>query len=875
MNSTVIKADLKLTPMLRQYVEIKEANPGCLLLFRLGDFYELFFDDALKAAPALDIVLTRRGKKDGQDIPMCGLPYHAADSYIARLIQKGFKVALCEQMESPEEAKKRGPKSVVKRGVVRILTPGTLTEDTLLESKEHNFLVAIAEQGTNLGVASVDISTGEFTLEQTTKHTLESVLVRLHPKEILLPQKLSTKFEDVLSSWKTSLSIQPDSRFSHPNAKQTLLEAFDVSTLEGFGDFSAEEIIAGGAILDYVALTQQGKSPALSKPMRLLEQEHVQIDAATRQSLEIHRTLKGDYKGSLLHTINRTLTAGGGRLLNYRLSMPCTNVQIIQQRQDAITWFLEHASILESACGHLKHTPDLERVFARLALGRGGPRDLASIREGLKNAQEIHGLFGGQDTLNASSELAGVFSHLSSHEALIEKLQKALGEGLPLLARDGDFIASGFHPQLDEIRHLRDEGKQSIAALQARYAQETGVTSLKIKHNHVLGYYVEVTAMHQSKMSEVFIHRQTLANNVRYTTVALSELEQKLSSAADQALALELSIFETLLSVVLEREDAILRTAKALSMIDVASSLAVLAHDQNYIAPKIDQSLTLHIEKGRHPTVEGSLKNQFTEFTPNDCSLSDQNTFWLITGPNMAGKSTFLRQNALIIILAQMGSYVPATKAHIGVVDKIFSRVGAADELAKGHSTFMVEMVETAAILNQSTKRSFVILDEIGRGTATYDGLSLAWATAEHLHNVNRSRTLFATHYHELGALKKTLPSLSCHTIKVKEWHEKIIFLHEVVPGQADRSYGIHVAELAGIPQSVVARAKIILTALEDKKSKSAVSRIEDDLPLLSIAQSKVSESEVERMIKEMNADTLTPRQALELIYTLKEKVSG
>jgi len=868
-----IQTTVKITPMLQQYLEIKEQYPECLLLFRLGDFYELFFQDAIKAAPALDIVLTRRGKQDDQDIPMCGIPFHAADSYIARLIQKGFKVALCEQLETPEDAKKRGPKSVVKRDVVRILTPGTLTEETLLDARQNNFLLSIVKKGEALGIASVDISTGYFTLERASLKTLECALMRLLPKEILLPQSLADSLTKELSPWKQCLSPQPDSRFDAQNAHKKLTETFQVATIEGFGNFSQAEIIAGGSILDYISLTQKGKIPTLSPPKQLLSQNHLHIDASTRQSLELHQTLRGEYKGSLLQTIDRTLTAGGGRLLGQRLSSPLTHSEAIQERLSSITWFIKNSPLLESLRSVLKNTPDLERVLTRLALGRGGPRDLASIREALRSWEKI------KDSVISppEGELTRIFTNdTPSYQTIIETLDCALGEILPILTREGNFIAPGFHAHLDELRHLRDEGKKCVIALQSRYAQETQTPSLKIKHNQVLGYYIEITSNHTHKMPGHFIHRQTLANNVRYTTVELGELEGKLSAAADQALSLELTLFQTLLEGVFQQAQAISQTARALAILDVSSSLAVLAQEQGYTAPIIDHSRSFIIEKGVHPIVAQSLKAQLMEFTPNDCVLNDDSTFWLITGPNMAGKSTFLRQNALIIILAQMGSYVPATKAHIGVVDKIFSRVGAADDLARGQSTFMVEMVETAAILNQASPQSFVILDEIGRGTSTYDGLSIAWATAEHLHTTNRSRTLFSTHYHELGALQKTLPLLSCHTMKVREWQDKIIFLHEVMPGLADRSYGIHVAELAGIPPAVLKRAKAILASLEEKKSTRPLTKEEESLPLLPLLNGphlQKKSSAVEATLKNTDIDALTPRQAMDLIYTLKEQL--
>jgi DNA mismatch repair protein MutS len=868
----MIQPDAKITPMLQQYLEIKEQHPECLLLFRLGDFYELFFQDAIKAAPALDIVLTRRGKKDDQDIPMCGIPFHAADSYIARLIQKGFKVALCEQLETPEDAKKRGAKSVVRRDVVRILTPGTLTEETLLESRQNNFLLSIVKKGEIFGIASVDISTGYFALECASINILDAVLMRLMPKEILISQTLADVFVKELSPWKQLLSPQPDSRFDAQNAHKKLIETFHVSTMEGFGNFSEAEIIAGGSILDYIALTQKGKIPALTPPRQILSQEHLHIDASTRQSLELHQTLRGEYKGSLLQTIDRTLTAAGGRLLSQRLSNPLTNLQAIQERLSSITWLMKNPPILDALRSVLKNTPDLERVLARLALGRGGPRDLGNVRDSLKSWEKI------KDTLSlliqsTEQEFAKIFANTPPYQAIIQTLENALGETLPILTRDGNFIATGFHPPLDELRHLRDEGKKCVVALQSKYCEETHTPSLKIKHNHVLGYYIEITLSHANKMPAYFIHRQTLANNVRYTTVELGELESKLSTAADQALALELGLFQTLLENVLQHAKTLSQTARSLAILDVSASLAILAQEQGYCIPTVDNSRSFLIEKGFHPTVAQSLKTQLMVFTPNDCVLNDKNTFWLITGPNMAGKSTFLRQNALIIILAQMGSYVPAKKAHIGVVDKIFSRVGAADDLARGQSTFMVEMVETAVILNQASPQSFVILDEIGRGTSTYDGLSIAWATAEHLHTTNKSRTLFSTHYHELGSLKQTLSLLSCHTMKVREWQDKIIFLHEVVPGLADRSYGIHVAELAGVPSTVLNRAKTILSFLEEKKARITLVKEEEDLPLLNGPHVQKKSSAVEVTLKNTDIDALTPRQAMDLIYKLKEQL--
>jgi DNA mismatch repair protein MutS len=866
--------DLKLTPMLEQYQKIKEHHPGCLLFFRLGDFYELFFEDAIKAAAALDITLTRRGKTEGGDIPMCGVPFHASDAYVARLIRQGFKVAICEQLEDPIEAKKRGHKAVVKRDVVRIITPGTLTEDTLLAAKQHNFLISIAECRGVLGVGAIDISTGDFFLEPSDLKTLPAVLARFEPTEILISQKLShiPQLFELLQEWKRFLTLQPDSRFDHENGKHRLESTFKVSTLESFGQFSAVEIMAGGAILEYVNLTQKGKIPHLKAPKTTLPQDYLQIDAATRRNLELVWTLNGERRGSLLETIDKTVTSAGGRLLISRLSAPLKNSTEIQKRLDMVEWFLpQDRFFLQSL---LKATPDLERTLSRLSLERGGPRDLASVKETLSVAEEFLKFFSSYSTL--PSKLLETLKSLKSLPPLKERLARALHSHLPLLARDGDFIAQGYSQDLDHLRVLRDEGKQTIAALQARYIQETGVNILKIKHNNVLGYYIEITSAHKSRLPEdIFIHRQTLVNNMRYTTVELSELEQNLMSAGEKGLALELAFFEDLRQEVLAHTGDLLQTTAALAELDLAISLADLASSYHYSRPVLDDSLTLEIIGGRHPVVEKALKENNKEaFVDNDCHLTPEERLWLLTGPNMAGKSTFLRQNALIIILAQMGSFVPAQKAHIGIVDRVFSRVGAADDLARGQSTFMVEMVETASILNQATERSFVILDEIGRGTATFDGLSLAWSVLEYLHEINKCRTLFATHYHELTDLQKSLKSLACYTMQIKEWEEDVIFLHKVSKGCANRSYGIHVAKLAGLPSPVIQRAEFVLKHLEEGdffelKSKSKVSLSE--LPLFENVPSLSQQpSPLIAEVTNLNPDLLSPREALEAIYHLK-----
>ncbi len=866
----------KLTPMLQQYFEIKQQYPDCLLFYRLGDFYELFFDDAVKTAKILEITLTKRGRKEGEDIPMCGVPFHSSDSYISRLIREGYKVAICEQIEDASEAKKRGPKSIVQRDVVRVITPGTLTEDTLLEASQYNFLTAVSENKGTYGVASIDISTGNFLIENGSASQLETILAKLDPKEVLIPQKLTenARLYEILGQWKEKLTLQPDSRFNLKNSEKRLLEAFNVSTMDGFGNFGAAEISAAGALSEYIFLTQKGKFPNLQPPKKHAENNFLQIDASTRRNLELSCTLSGQRKGSLLNTIDYTKTAAGGRLMAYRLAMPITNIQVIDQRLDAIEWAMK-SNLGDAVCSEMKNLPDIERVLSRLSLGRGAPRDLASIRDGLLISTRMACLL-------ENKQLPILFekniSILDKYELLAQRLDKMLAENIPLFARDGGFIATGYMPELDELRHLKNEGKQTIAAMQMAMSRDTGIPSLKIKHNNVLGYYIEITNTHKNKIPEHFIHRQTLASNFRFTTVELSELEQKIATAGEKAISIELRLFEDLVQEIMKYQADFSKISHVLAELDLTFALAHLAENEGYCRPKIDTSLKMDIIDGRHSVVEKTLKSGDSQsFTPNDCQLDENNRVWLLTGPNMAGKSTFLRQNALLVIMAQMGSFVPAKKAHIGIVDRIFSRVGASDDLARGRSTFMVEMVETAAILNQSTQRSFVILDEIGRGTSTYDGVSLAWATVEHLHNLSRCRTLFATHYHELSALEKTMPGIECHSMSIKEWENKIVFLHKVIKGAADRSYGIHVAEIAGIPDAVIQRAKGILLKLEKSGQKIKLQDLSDDLPLLKIANQTNTSSKtnnLEKEVKNMNPDSLSPREALDYLYKLKGLIS-
>lgn len=864
----------KVTPMMAQYLEIKAAHSDALLFYRMGDFYELFFDDAVLASAALDISLTKRGKHAGEDIPMCGVPVHAAEGYLLTLIRKGFRVAVCEQMEDPAEAKKRGSKSVVKRDVVRLVTPGTLTEDSLLEARSHNYLAAFVEVRDTAALAWVDISTGAFRVTTCSVTQLGSELARLQPRELLVIEDQLTHFEEITADLSVALTPLDKGAFDSQGAEKRLSEALGVSDLAGFGRFERSDVSAMGGILTYLELTQIGVMPKLHPPVKELSGGVMQIDAATRRSLELTKGQDGGKATSLLHTIDRTLTAAGGRLLEQRLSAPSRDQRVIVARQDAVTRLVDDGVLRRDISELLRGVPDIDRAMSRLALERSGPRDLAALRNGMSVAGQLADIL--PDDL--PEELEKARSALQWKGNVLNLLDAALIAEPPIFARDGGFVASGYDAELDEVRTLRDEGRSVIASMHAEYAAATGITSLKIKHNNVLGYFVETTAVHAEKMHEDdrFIHRQTTANQVRFTTVELKELETRILNAGGRALEIEKRVFGELCQACLTEAGAISQVAGAMAEVDFAASLATIAVEENWTRPKVTDDRAFQITGGRHPVVEAALKTKGDPFVANDCDLT--NPIWLLTGPNMAGKSTFLRQNALIAILAQMGSFVPAQTAEIGIVSQVFSRVGASDDLARGRSTFMVEMVETAAILNQADDRALVILDEIGRGTATYDGLSIAWATLEHLHDVNKSRALFATHYHEMNALSERLSGVESATVAVREWEGEIIFLHEVQRGTADRSYGVQVARLAGLPEAVIERARVVLDMLEagDRDGTGSKAALVDDLPLFAATPTPapvLKTSKVEERLKELSPDELTPREALELVYELRELV--
>ena len=880
------------TPMMAQYLELKAQYRDALLFYRMGDFYELFFEDAVAASEALDIALTKRGKHNGEDIAMCGVPVHSAEGYLLTLIRKGFRVAVCEQTEDPAEAKKRGSKSVVNREVVRLVTPGTLTEESLLDARRHNYLCAFAQVREDHALAWVDISTGSFRVMPITPARLGPELARLRPSEVIMPDGAEAPFPDIVTESGAALTPLGRSAFDSTAGEDRLTKLLGVGTLDAFGNFGRAETAAMGAIVEYLEITQKGRLPRLRSPVREMAGKVMQIDAATRRNLELTQALSGGRAGSLLAAVDRTLTSGGGRLLERRISSPSMDLDIVSARLESVD-FLAGAERLRSDLRQaLRRVPDLERALSRLGLDRGGPRDLAAVRTALVGASEIADFLSGHMDLpellsTTCEDLTG-----AGQSDLLELLDDALVAEPPILIRDGGFIAEGYDTDLDEARRLRDEGRGVIAGMQGDYVTETGIQSLKIKHNNVLGYFVEVTSTHAERMlseplNETFRHRQTTANQLRFTTRELSELETRILNAGGRALDIEKRLHERLRGAVLAIESELAAVAAALSELDLAAAWAELGCQEGWCRPDVDSSRALTIEAGRHPVVEQALRGQGASgFIANDADLGDEADIWLLTGPNMSGKSTFLRQNALIALLAQSGSFVPARSARVGLVSQLFSRVGASDDLARGRSTFMVEMVETASILNQADDHALVILDEIGRGTATYDGLSIAWAALEYLHDVNRCRALFATHYHELTSLRDRLDRVENATVTVKEHDGDIIFLHEVRRGAANRSYGVQVAKLAGLPTAVVDRARLVLDALEKGEREgggTAREALIDDLPLFAAVPAGPADpspsprSDLEDRLSAILPDELSPREALDLIYELKalQRTSG
>lgn len=863
------------TPMMEQYYELKAQAQDCLLFYRMGDFFELFFDDAKRASAILDIALTSRGTHIEESIPMCGVPAHAAESYLARLIKAGCRVAIADQVETPAEAKKRGgSKALVKRAIIRVVTAGTLTEEALLDSRSANWLVAIARAGDDFGLAAADISTGRFETIVLTEGRLDSELARLSAAEVVVPESFFQQKND--ESGIAEAVTLGNEYFNSQHGESRLKEIFKVSTLDGFGIFSRAELAAADGLLAWLDRASQGNLPFLQQPIRRARADHMLIDAATRSSLELTLSTEGRRDGSLVASIDHTVTGAGARLLTADLSSPLMDIASIHKRLDLVEFFFNDALLREDIRDLLKGSPDLARVLGRLVAGRGTPRDLSLLRDGLKQAFLLYEKLIVLE--NRPALLEQILPNFRGHGSLVDLLERALIEQPPIDATQGGFIAKGYDHALDELREMGGESRRAIAALEAAYREKTGINTLKIRHNNVLGYHVEVPSRHADALMQSdsgFTHRQTLAGVVRFNATELHEQAIKATQAGVQAIAIESKHLAFLVESTLEKRDSIAACADTLARIDVSTGLADCAVQKNWTRPEVDDSLSFDIIQGRHPVVENALAKSGERFVANDTNLDPDNRLWLVTGPNMGGKSTFLRQNALLAVLAQSGSFVPADHARIGLVDHLFSRVGASDNLARGRSTFMVEMVETAAILSQATNRSFVILDEVGRGTSTYDGLAIAWAVVEAVHDINACRCLFATHYHELTQLTSRLPTLSLHHVRAKEWQGDLILLHEMANGAADRSYGIEVARLAGLPPIVLKRASEVLTQLENSSSKNSdFSADFSDLPLFGMPSYQPVLSEHDPLygaVLELDADALTPRQALDVIYRLKE----
>ncbi|WP_353289440.1 DNA mismatch repair protein MutS [Wolbachia endosymbiont (group A) of Paraperithous gnathaulax] len=819
---------------MEQYLNLKAQYKDHLLFYRLGDFYELFFDDAIKAAKLLNIVLTKRGNSCGQEIPMCGVPAHSSESYLHKLIDLGFKVAICDQLETADEAKKRGYKSIVKRDVVRVVTPGTIIEDSLLEDKSNNYLASIVEQNDEYAISWLELSTGKFFHTLTSLKALDSDLLRISPRELLISEKFTEdeKIRSILKNYKISITQHAQSFFEYSKSHRTLCEFYKIRELGSIGNFSKVEIMACGALLEYVRVTQRGSIPRLEFPKTYKQQNFMLIDASARRNLELFSTQFGEKKGSLISVIDHTVTASGGRLLKQMLASPLACSKAINLRLSTAQFFVNNHDSRRKIREILSNIPDIERSLSRLILGRGSPKDMNLLKIGLGKTLELSEFLckiesgengslpqqyviqteiqpasrAGIAVKSDESELSTIHKSLGNHKDLFELLNSAILDNNLSSVKEGGFIHSKYNSELSELSYILNNSNKLVTKLRESYRDLTGIAALKILHNNILGYYVEVSANHKIT-SDIFIHRQSLANSMRYTTNELKELENKILTARDAAIGLEMKIFSELCSEVAKESEKIALAANALAKLDIRTAFAELAVQNNYVKPIIDDSKEFNICSGRHPVVEVNDK-----FIANSINLAG---IHLITGPNMAGKSTFLRQNALIAILAHMGSFVPAESAHIGVIDKIFSRVGATDNITAGYSTFMVEMIETATIVNQATDRSLVILDEIGRGTGVYDGLSIAQAVIEHIHNVNKCRAIFATHYHELTKVSKYLKNVKCFCVKIREWNGEVIFLHEVIEGIADESYGIHVAKLAGFPDSVLNRASEVFEELK------------------------------------------------------------
>ncbi|MFU7529027.1 DNA mismatch repair protein MutS [Qipengyuania sp. ASV99] len=869
------------TPMMEQYLALKREAGDSLLFYRMGDFFELFFDDAKVAAEILDIALTARGQHGGAPVAMCGVPVHSAEGYLARLIKAGQRVAIAEQVETPDEAKARAKregrpasKALVARAIVRFVTAGTLTEEALLEPRRANVLAALAEVRGVIGLASCDISTGAMVLEEAAPEMLGAQLARLGATEVVVPEDWPHGPEDA--------TLRTHSDFSSGGGAARLCAQHGVATLDGFGEFSRAMLAAAGGLIAYLDHVGRGSMPLILPPVARSAAASMAMDQATRASLEILESAGGGRAGSLIAALDRCSSGAGSRLLAEDLAAPLLDRAAIEDRLALVGFWRERPIERANLRDCLRALPDMGRALGRIAAGRGSPRDLGQIRDGLEEARRLHDWLSKE--ADAPALLRALLPRLTGHGALTDLLSRALVAAPPTERSNGGYIAPGYDASLDELRDAAGNSRRAIAAMEARYRSDTGIAALKIRHNGVLGYFIEVPSRHGDALMAAdsgFTHRQTMKGAVRFNSLSLHEEASRIAEAGGRALAAEEAHFEELTGAIIAAREGIAATAAVLARIDVSAANAERAAEGDWCRPDVEEGRGLTITGGRHPVVEAALAKAGERFVANDCALNESDHLWLIGGPNMGGKSTFLRQNALIVLMAQAGCHVPATAARIGLVDRLFSRVGASDNLARGRSTFMVEMVETAAILAQATPRSFVILDEVGRGTSTYDGLALAWAVAEAMHSRITCRCLFATHYHELARLAESCANLSLHHVRAREWKGDLVLLHELADGPADRSYGLAVAKLAGVPDAVVERARQVLHRLEEARSETGgLARGLGELPLFAAAAAQAptpsAPSAAEALaarLRDTDLDALSPRGALDLLYELKREI--
>ncbi len=878
---------MKLTPMLQQYMEIKQQHTDTILFYRMGDFYEMFFEDAEIASKILNITLTsRNNKSDAPKVPMCGVPYHAAQSYLAKLVRAGKRVAICEQVENPAEAK-----GIVKREVIRVVSPGVVTEQDLLDDKSNNYISAlVATTGGKYpvyGLSFLDATTGTFLLgefgEEKGREQLLEQLCRMAPAEILISEDCNQDLLTLLDTAKTALpelciTDRPADLYHEETLRQNLLNHFKVTTLDGFGcrNISAG-VSAAGILLDYISETQKTGLGHIAKLTPIDIETTLQIDDSSRRNLELTQTLIGAHReGSLLAVLDKTCTPMGARMLKQNLLFPLRDRTTINHRLEGVSFLYRNSGIQKKFRTLLEKVYDLERLTSRMVLGSGNARDMLAMKQSLAQLPAIASLING---CKEARELANIADQFDDLNDLHDLLDAAINEEVPVTLRDGNLIKQGYDEQLDELIAIQRDGKQMILAMEAEERKTTGIAKLKVGFNKVFGYYFEVSKIHAEKIPEHYIRKQTLVNAERFITPELKEFEEKVLGAQEKRLEREYALFIEIRNKLSAENRRLLATGAMLASLDVLCCLAEVAMRYNYTRPEISDGDAIHIVEGRHPVIERSLPSG--QFVPNDIQLNhDDQQLIIITGPNMAGKSTVLRQTALIVLMAQMGSFVPAKEARIGLVDKIFTRVGAMDDLRRGQSTFMVEMSETANILNNATPKSLVILDEIGRGTSTYDGLSIAWAVAESLVQKDTIgvKTIFATHYHELTALAQSQDKVRNYSIAVREWNASIVFLHKLVCGGTNRSYGIQVAGLAGVPEQVVRRAKEILTSIEQGTLGQEGPQIRIQIPAkqkqkkhpdqLSLFQPPTDP--LREYLKDINPDELTPRTALDTLYEIQ-----